>query len=148
MPSVIDGLHLTESYVQALYNANYKQGRVYPTLAAGVTVVSAATDWVLGAITEVIPAGTVSVPFHASMVSIESCDKDGVFELAMYHGPTDIPMSTIRFAVQGGYFGNQLYLIPSVKILTDVNLSAALACSDGTAGAATIMISIVYREVT
>ena len=36
--------------VQSLYNANYTEGRVYPTLAAGASIVSANTDWVLGAL--------------------------------------------------------------------------------------------------
>ena len=148
MPAILNGVQVTEDQILSLYNAQYTQGLVYPTLTAGVTVVSAAANWTLGTVTQIIPAATVVAPYHVSLVSIESCDKDGVFELTLYYGATDIKMSTIRFAVEGGYFGNQLYEVPSVKIpANNDKLSAALACSTGGAGAATITISVVYRVV-
>jgi hypothetical protein len=131
--------------VQSLYNANYTQGRVYPTLAAGATVISANADWTLGALATVIPASTIAVPFHISSVAIETCNQNAIFELALYEGAGDTLVSTVRFAVTGGFFGNSLYLIPSVKLDADVRIRAALASSDGAANQATITISLVYR---
>ena len=148
MTSILDGNQTVEERVRDLYNANYTQGRVYPTLAAGVTVASANADWTLGTITEVIPANTINSAYHVSLVSIESCDENAVFELALYYGAANTLMSTVRFAVNGGFFGNQLYLVPSVKIPTKAKLSAALASSNGTAAVGTITISVVYRLLT
>jgi hypothetical protein len=131
--------------VQSLYNANYTQGRVYPTLAAGATIVSANADWTLGALATIIPASTVAVPFHISSVVIETCNQNAIFELAIYQGAGDTLVSTIRFAVTGGFFGNTVYLIPSVKLAANVRIRAALASSDGAANQATITASLVYR---
>jgi hypothetical protein len=131
--------------VQSLYNANYTQGRVYPTLAAGATIVSANADWTLGALATIIPASTVAVPFHISSVVVETCNQNAIFELAIYQGAGDTLVSTIRFAVTGGFFGNTVYLIPSVKLAANVRIRAALASSDGAANQATITASLVYR---
>ena len=145
MTSVLNGNQTTEERVRDLYNANYTQGRVYPTLAAGVTIASANADWTLGTVTEVIPVNTVTSAYHVSLVSIESCDEDAVFELALYYGASNTLMSTVRFAVSGGFFGNQLYLVPSVKVPANSKLSMALASSNGTAAVGTITVSVVYR---
>jgi hypothetical protein len=108
-------------------------------------VASANADWTLGTITEVVPANTITTTYHVSLVSVESCDENAVFELALYHGAANTLMSTIRFAVNGGFFGNQLYLVPSVKVPANSKLSAALASSNGTAAVGTITMSVVYR---
>ena len=142
--SSIDSIGLN---VTSLYNANYKEGRVYPTLAAGATVISGASDWVLGAFATVIPASTIGVEYHVSSVVIETCDKDAVFELVLYHGDSDTPISTVRFSVIGGYFGNTVYHLPSIKIPADDRIRAKLASSDGLANQATIKISVVYRLI-
>lgn len=148
MTSVLNGNQTTEERVRDLYNSEYTQGRVYPTLAAGVTVASANTDWTLGTVTEVIPAATVTTAYHVSLVSIESCDENAVFELALYHGAANTLMSTVRFAVAGGFFGNQLYEVPSVKIPANDRLAMALASSNGTAAVGTITVSVIYRELS
>jgi hypothetical protein len=147
MPSILNGDQTTEQRVRDLYNANYTEGRVYPTLAAGTTVASANVDWVLGTVTELIPANTVTTAYHVSLVSVESCDENAVFELALYYGAANTLMSTVRFAVNGGFFGNQLYLVPSVKVPANSKLSGALASSNGTAAVGTITMSVVYREL-
>jgi len=148
MATIINGQQVETTYLTALYNANYTQGRCYPTLGDGVTIVSANTDWVLGTVTEVVPIDTIATPFHISAIVIESCDVDAVFELALYYGVSNTLMSTVRFSVEGGFFGNQVLLAPSVKIEQAANVSMALASSNGTAAVATISASIVYRLVT
>jgi len=133
---------------QSLYNANYTEGRVYPTLAAGATVVSANANWTLGALATVVPASQITVAYHVSSVIIETCDRNAVFELALYHGAGSALVSTVRFAVTGGFFGNSVYLVPSIKIPANDRIQAALASSDGANFVATITISIVYRQLS
>ena len=140
--SVADSLG---SLTQSLYNANYTQGRVYPTLAAGATINSGAADWVLGAFATVVPANPIAAAYHVSSVVIETCNMNAVFELVLYHGDADTLISTIRFAVTGGFWGNAVYLVPSVKIAANERIRAKLASSDGTANPATITASLVYR---
>ena len=133
-------------YITHLYNANYTEGRCYPTLAAGATVTSAAVNWTLSAaFAPIVPINTILVPYHVSAVVIETCDKNGTFELAIYRGATNILMSTIRFSYLGGFFGNSVYLIPSVLIPANSQIDAKLAYSLGGGGAATITMSLIYR---
>jgi len=130
-------------YVNNLYKANYTQGRCYPTLAAGKTVVSG-INWTLSAAFAVlVPINTIHVPYHASAVVIETCDTDGVYELAVYYGAGNTLMATIRFSYLGGFFGNSIYLLPSVALAAEAQLDMKLAISGGVAG--TITASVIYR---
>ena len=131
-----------------MYDDAYQPVGVYPTLAAGATVVSAATDWDLGALSDVVPAATINSIFLIHLVVIETMSKDGVFELVLYSGAGDDEVARVRFSVIGGFFGNTVFKMPSIAIAADSRVRAALACSDGLAGAATATISIAYREIT
>jgi len=122
------------------------RGLVYPTLAAGATVVSSNTDWVLGALATVVPASTIGVDFHPHDISVESCDRDAVFELVLYYGGGDTEFCRKRFAISGGFFGNVQIPLTSLKIPADSRIRAALASSNGTAQVATITMSITYAE--
>jgi hypothetical protein len=119
---------------------------VYPTLAAGATVVSAAADWTYGEYATVVPASTVTAVFHIDSVSIESCSDNAVYELQLYSGATDTAIAAIRFAVAGGFFGNQVYHIGSSEIAANAQVRARLASSDGAAHQGTITISVVYWQ--
>jgi hypothetical protein len=122
------------------------RGLVYPTLAAGATVVSANTDWVLGALATVVPANTITTEFHVHDVSIESCDRDAVFEIVLYYGGGDTEFSRKRFAISGGFFGNVQIPMTCLKVPANSRVRAALASSNGTAQIATITMSITYAE--
>jgi hypothetical protein len=118
--------------------------QVYPTLAVGAEVVSANTDWVLGAFSEIVPVNTIASDFHIHGINIEACDKDAVFELVLYAGAGDEEVARTRFAIVGGFFGNIIGLIVGEKIDANSRIRAKLASSDGTANVATISISIRY----
>lgn len=121
---------------------------VYPTLAAGITVVSAAADWSLGTVTQIVPASTISSDFLIQHIIVETMSKDGIYELHLYSGAGDDEVARVRFSVEGGFFGNSVYRIPGALVAADSRIRAALACSDGLAGAATMTMSIAYREIT
>jgi hypothetical protein len=134
-------------YLKNLWEANYTEGRCYPTLDNGNPVISGAADWTLSAAFHpVVPLNGIATPYHISAVVIESCDLDGVFELAIYHGAGHTLMSTYRFAQDGGFFGNMAYQLPSLLLDANEQVDAKLAFSDATAqGSATITVSVVYR---
>ncbi|MBU2685677.1 MAG: hypothetical protein KKF27_20740 [Gammaproteobacteria bacterium] len=122
-----------------------EESKVYPTMTAGATVVSANADWTLGALATIIPASTITVPFYLHAVVLESCSKNAVFELVMYQSGGDTEFARIRFAVSGGFFGNY-YVLSGPLVPADARVRAALACSTGTAAAATITMSLIYHE--
>lgn len=120
--------------------------KVYPTLAAGATVVSAAADWTYGAYAVVVPASTITNDFRIDGLSISSCDKNAVFQLELYQGAGDDVITAVRFTVEGGFFGNQVYIVGSEIVAANSQIRARLASSDGLANQATITLSVVYTE--
>jgi len=119
-------------------------GLVYPTMAAGATVVSANVDWTMGNYATIVPINTITSRFHVHSISIETCNRNAVFELELYHGATRLLVAGIRFAVAGGFFGNALYPISSILIPANEIIEARIASSNGTAEIATVTMSICY----
>jgi len=134
---------LATATILAAYFSN--QGRVYPTLAAGATIISAATDWGLGAIAQIIPAATVTSDYYLHSVNIETCDKNGIFELVLYQGAGDAEITRLRFAIAGGFFGNSFFTLNGPLVPANARIRAQLASSDGLANQATITISLCYH---
>ena len=131
--------------VAQLYNANYTEGRCYPSLAAGSTVVSG-INWALSAAFAVlVPINTILSPYHVSAISIETCDKDGQFEIAIYQGVANTLMATARFSSVTGFILNPFLLIPSLRLAANTQLDMKAATSGGVA--ATLTVSIIYRFV-
>lgn len=130
--------------VDELYDSNQSERQVYPTLAAGATIVSANTDWTYGAYATIVPASTITSDFHILGLSIESCDTNATFQLALYKGAGDDLITAVRFNVTGGFFGNQVYVIGSEHVVANEQIRARLASSNGLAEIATITASIIY----
>ena len=130
-----------------MYDDTNQPVLVYPTLAAGATVASAATDWGLGALAQVVPATTITSNFLVQLIAVETMSKNGVYELVLYSGADDDEVARIRFSVIGGFFGNTVFRVPGTLVAANSRIRAALACSDGLAGAATATVSIGYRVV-
>jgi hypothetical protein len=122
-----------------------EEAKVYPTLTAGVAVVSANLDWALGVPATIIPANTVTVPYYIHAVVVESCSKNAVFEMVLYQGALDVEVARNRFAVSGGFFGNY-FTLNGPLIPANARIRAALACSSGAMAAATITMSLCYHE--
>jgi hypothetical protein len=139
------GFPLINEYITSLYAANYTEGRCYPTLAAGKSITSG-INWTLGEFTNIVPLNAITNAYHVSAIVIESSDRDGVYELAVYHGTLHTLMATYRFAQSQGYFGNMAYLLPSVKLEANEQIDAKLAISGAVAG--TLTISVVYRLIS
>lgn len=118
---------------------------VYPTLAGGASLISAAADWTLGAYATIIPASTISSDFVLHSVLVESSDVNGVMEMELYEGANDVLFFAWRFTIAGGYWSTQPYTsIGSPLIEADKRIRARLASSDGAANQATLAVSISY----
>ena len=131
-----------------MYDDNYQPVSVYPTLASGAEVISAAEDWVLGSLATVVPASEITSDFLIHIVTVETMSKDGVFELVLYSGAGDAEVARVRFSFINGFYGNSVFKVPSALVAANSRIRAALACSDGAMGAATATISIAYRTIT
>lgn len=134
------------SKVNYLVAHTITESQVYPTLAAGVNVLSDnAADWTYGAYATIAAASTITSRFHIHNVAIESCDKNGVFQLALYRGAGDDLIATIRFSIVGGFWGNSVYVVASEVCEANDQIRARLAYDDVTgSGQATAGISICY----
>ncbi|MGD8499536.1 MAG: hypothetical protein PVJ86_02750 [Phycisphaerales bacterium] len=121
------------------------ESQVYPTLTAGATVVSAAADWTYGAYAVVVPINTITSRYHIVSMTVESCDQNAVFQLALYKGAADDLVATTRFAVSGGFWGNSVYVMGSEPVEANAQLRARVASSDGLANQATLTISVAYH---
>ena len=117
---------------------------VYPTLADPITVTAHANDWVLGTITEIVPASTITEHFDIHEVSIETVSvKDKTFELVLYYGATDIECGRSRFssATNKGGVPNGSFMTPIIP--ANSRIRAQLAVQDG--GGQSCTISIRYH---
>ena len=134
------------SKARLLYHYFTTESQVYPTLLAGATVQSDnAADWTYGTIAVIVPANQITSRFHIHNISVESCDKNGVFQLALYRGATENLIATIRFAIVGGFWGNSVYIVASEVCAANDQIRAKLAYSDVTvSGQATMTLSICY----
>jgi hypothetical protein len=131
-----------------VYENMNRQVYVYPTLAAGATVLSGTADWSYGAYAEVVPASTITNDYHIRSVQIETCDENAIFQLELYSGAGDTLVSAVRFSVAGGFFGNSVYVIGSAHVAANSRLRARIASSNGTAAQATTTVSVSYVQHT
>lgn len=128
--------------IEALHDLATAPRLVYPTLAVGANVVSAAGVWTLGNYATIVPANAVAYNFQVRRVAIESCTvANGIFQLELYSGASDDPVTVLRFSVVGGFWGNSVYVCRSTLILANSQIRARLA-SD--VGAATVGLSVGY----
>jgi hypothetical protein len=120
------------------------EGLVLPSLAAGIPVVSANANWTFGNYAAVVAADVITARYHIHSISVESCTHDGVYQLELYHSAGHVLVSSVRFAVSGGFFGNSLYPVSSALIPPNAQVDARIAYSAGLANVATVGISICY----
>jgi hypothetical protein len=129
-----------------LYDQFQERRKCYPNLAAGATIVSSASAWTYGSYAAIVPASTITNPYHVLALIIETCSiSDGVFQVGLYQGAGDTLITEMRFSIAGGFFGNQVYIVGSAECVANAQIRCRAACS---AGAATLTVSVVYLEHT
>lgn len=131
----------------SLYDHITAAGLVYPTGAAGATVLTGVAVWTWSvAYNPVVPINTINSRYHIHSVTIETCNvgTDAVYELQLYRGVANVPVASIRFSVAGGFFGNQVYPVSAALIGPGEQVDARCMSSDGLAHPATLTISVCY----
>ncbi len=119
--------------------------KVYPTLADGVTLTTAAGDWALGTITEIIPADTITTEFDIHKVLVEDVNtQDKTYELVLYYGAGDIECVRVRFAATSNKGGVPAQFAMTPLIPANSRIRGQLAIEDG--ASKTIKFSLRYHE--
>ena len=119
--------------------------KVYPTLADGVTLTTAAGDWALGAITEIVPVNTITTEFDIHEVLVEDVNtQDKTYELVLYYGAGDTECVRVRFAATANKGGVPAQFAMTPLIPANSRIRAQLAIEDG--GGKTIKFSLRYHE--
>lgn len=115
---------------------------VYPTLAAGVSVLSGAV-WTLGNFVELIPANTIVKDFDIHWMVTESTTDDEVYELVFYNATTEI--SRVRFATASAV-GANLTNSPLSTLMPIQPKNSQIQVKLASSGEAeTAVISVIYH---
>jgi hypothetical protein len=67
---------------------DHAASKVYPTMAVGATVTKSVLAWTLGALSVVVPAGTIPDNFDIHGINFDSVPDNGVYEIVLYAGPS------------------------------------------------------------
>lgn len=113
---------------------------VYPTMAGGQAVTSAAGAWNLtAAFVEIVPTTTITPAFHIRSVAIEAAAV-GVYEVVLY--AVEVEIARFRFAVVGAFIGNAVHEVNSAEIASGTQIQVKTASA---AGGNAITLSIQYH---
>lgn len=139
-----DGASLFGRLQQLIEHIHASQ-KVYPTLADGVTLTTAAGDWGLGTITEIVPANTITKEFDIHEVLVEDVNtQDKTYELVLYYGDGDTECARVRFAATSNKGGVPAQFAMTTIIPANSRIRGQLAIQDG--GSKTIKFSLRYHE--
>lgn len=119
----------------------------YPALTNGITIVGGATAWVLGAVTQLVPVNTLTLPICLHEVLIEYASTSDIYVLILYYiweGHT-IEIGRIK-TNRERYNGTSSQIeISGMQIPANSRINAKLASSMG--GSQTLRVSLSYHEV-
>lgn len=135
----------SRAVLHTLYEHTHGAQKVYPSLADGVTLTTAGGDWVLGAITEIVPANAITTDFDIHEILVEDVDTQGkTYEVVLYAGESNTEVARTRFAASANKGGVPNVTVQNAIIAANSKISAALAIQDG--GGKTAVFSIRYHS--
>ena len=116
---------------------------VYPTLAAGIVVTSAAGAWNLSAaFVPVVAAGVITERFDIHHISLELLSANAVYELHLFWGVANTFAGSCRFTKNAVMDGTQNAPMQTIVIPAGSQIDAKIADS---AGASAATISLFYH---
>ena len=129
--------HLNEEH-------NHSIQKIYPVGAGPVTLTAGGGAYTVGAIVQIVPAGTITDEFDIHWLSISSLSATAEYEFILYQGGAGSETEISRVAVTRG--GVQLTSFQSACLtpLLDANTRISAALSSSSAGA-TGAIKIFYH---
>jgi hypothetical protein len=115
--------------------------KVYPTLAASVTVTASATAWTLGSFVEIVPASTITSAYIVTGVNIDvgTMITGEYGELVLYQGASDTEFARVKIqAVKYGFVP-----LSGAVIAANAKIRAKLTVSSNNARTASISLSYI-----
>jgi hypothetical protein len=128
----------------------HSAAKVYPTLAAGITVTASSTAWVLGPTTTIVAENKISSPFDIHYINISAVSDANTFELAFFTGTNSSTCSSagteigrVRFTRSATMYSPPL--VPFMNRLLTANYAICARIASESAGADTAVVSIFYH---
>lgn len=142
-------LAVVDAQIDILESHIHGSCKVWPSGESGIDVQTADNDdWALGALVEIMPAGTLSGAFELQRVLVEAIDADGVYELVIYAGSGDTELSRVR-VVRSAKKDPYSYLITLSPTQPASNRIRAAVMSDtGNNPGDTVRVSLQVHEHT
>jgi len=127
--------------LNALYRHIHSPANVYPTLADGVLVTGGAAAWEVGAVVELIPAGTIAVAFDIHYLNIEVASATDVYEIILYSTTGEIGrVRTTKQTNQSGANNVPIQIPPQ-----SANEQIRIAVASKTGGGDSLRLSVFYH---
>ena len=126
--------------------------KVYPTQAEevggnegdGISLATAAGNWALGTIVEIVPANKITSEFDIHEVLVEDVNtQDKTYELVLYYGAGDTECARVRFAATSNKGGVPAQFAMTPLIPANSRIRGQLAIEDG--ASKTVKISLRYH---
>ena len=120
--------------------------KVYPTLAAGITIASGAGAWALtSTFAVVVPTNGITDPFDIHAIHIGDFSANTTYELILYSGANsaEVICGSARFTRNSNSNGGSVVQFMTPLIAANSQIKCKLACAAGSAATATF--SIIYH---
>ncbi len=118
---------------------------VYPTGAAGVQIACGdASNWTLGAFTEIVPAGVIGAHFDIHWINLEAASEDTTYELVLYAVSEEL--GRIRFTTINIANATILPSFPFQCVVVDADTQIQAKLMSATGVADTVTISLYYHH--
>ena len=128
-----------------LFEHAHMPAKVYPTMAAGVTVTKGVGSWVLGSFVVVVPANTITSPFDIHGINYDDVTAAGVYEIVLYSGAdgSEVEIGRIRCTRTGTTaIATES---PFMTVIVAANSQIKAKCAASQAGAGTVVVSLRYH---
>ncbi len=133
--SIFDYCHILEDH-------NHSASKVFPTMAAGTSVLSGAA-WTLGNFVEIIPVNQIGEAFDIHWLVLEDVTDDETYELVFY--AVEVEIARIRFAADNPS-GNRITVSPMPVLMKIQPKNTQIQVKLASSGAAeTAIISVIYH---
>jgi hypothetical protein len=132
------------SLSETLNDHVHKPSKVYPTLAAGVTITCGTPAWTLGNFVEIVPASTITTDFDIHHLSIENLSANAVYEIVLYYGGSDIEAGRVRVTKNTNF--DSVFNVPMQTPIIPANSRIRAKIASDSGNADTSDLSIKYHE--
>lgn len=132
-------------WLRSLIRTFANSRKVYPSLANGVTLTTAASAWTLGNFIEIIPANAITKRFRVDTANFAAFSIATTYEIVFYKGESGSEIEIGRVRANPGTTSMPVHDKPVFTELIDANTRISAKAANSTAGAGTVVVSITYH---